>query len=591
MMMTTMNIKEISRLRQADFNRYQELLIGNQQRLLEKQKEECIFISALTADELERMLKVAQTLSPDDYPLLGVPFSVKDNIDVKGFNTTAGCPSYSYAPQASAFAVQQLEAAGAICIGKTNMDQFATGLVGTRSPYGVARNAYNPAYIPGGSSSGSASSITAGYASFSLGTDTAGSGRVPAAFQNLVGVKPTKGIVSNTGLVPACKSLDCISVFASDMQDASTVLHIIGRYDRTDEYSRENRQVQMPESLRLAIPRKEDLKFFGNAAYEAAYTAFIQALKEQEYHVEEVDFSPFFDAAKLLYNGPWVAERFHAVGAFIEDHPADVFPVTRQIILGGKHATALVYFDAEYKLRKCKRVLEEYAQRFSAFIMPTAGTIYKIEEVNEEPVLLNSNLGYYTNFMNLLDCAAIALPVAITQGNLPFGITAFAPAFNDNNLLKLGEDLRSKGLLNPSPLSSKNKYINLAVCGAHKREGSLNHQLTEINAIYRETAFTTNEYRLFALESLSPPRPGLIKDPLHGGKIEVEIWRVPAGNLGGFIDQIAAPLCFGKISLENGEQVTSFLCEDHATKGAKDITALQRWENFQGTDYHKNSID
>lgn len=572
-----MKIVDIKSLLKSDFSVYKHLLLNNQKKILTKLKEECIFISVLEVDALKEKINAIVGLSEYDYPLLGVPFAVKDNIDVQGFNTTAGCDRYSYTPKESAFAVQLLEAAGAICIGKTNMDQFATGLVGTRSPHGIAKNYYNPEYIPGGSSSGSASAITAGYVPFSLGTDTAGSGRVPAALQNLVGVKPTRGIVSNTGLVPACKSLDCISIFSTTVQDSSTVLNIISQYDRKDEYSRENYQLQYPSKIKLAIPLKENLIFFGNEEFENAFDNHIQKMKQCGYNIEEIDFSPMFDAAKLLYDGPWLAERYHAVGAFIEQNKDAIFPTTKQIILGGKNATALEYFDAEYKLKKFQKVFEKYAKSFSAFLMPTVGTIYKIEDINKEPIRLNSNLGYYTNFMNLLDCAALALPVTITKDNIPFGITIFAPAFNDANLLKLSEDLLSKELLS---WSDNIEYIDLAVCGAHKQNGSLNYQLTEINAVYKETTFTANDYRFFALEYLTPLRPGLIKDIGHGGKIEVEIWKVPTNKLGSFINKIDEPLCFGKVTLESGKKVTSFLCEAYAVKNAKEITHLQSWEKY-----------
>jgi len=575
-----MKIEGIKTLLKSDFTVYKNTLLNNQKKLLLKLKDECIFISALGVDELELKINAIEGLSESDYPLLGIPFAVKDNIDVQGFITTAGCEVYSYSPEVSAFAVQLLEAAGAICIGKTNMDQFATGLVGTRSPYGVAKNYYNSDYIPGGSSSGSASAITAGYVPFSLGTDTAGSGRVPAAFQNLVGVKPTRGIVSNLGVVPACKSLDCISIFATNLNEASAVLNIISQYDSKDAYCRENHQLPAFKTVKLAIPIKENLTFFGNAEFENAFEKQVQKMKKNGYSIEEIDFSPMFDAAKLLYDGPWVAERYHAVGEFIEQNLDAVFPITKEIILDGKNATAKGYFDAEYKLKMFRKVFEQYAKEFAAFLMPTVGTIYKVEEVNNEPLLLNSNLGYYTNFMNLLDCAALALPVTITKDNIPFGVTVFAPAFNDINLLKLAEDMLSKELLS---WSESIEYIDLAVCGAHKQSGSLNFQLTDINAVYKETTFTTADYRFFAFEYLTPLRPGLLKDTENGGKIEVEIWKVPADKLGGFINKIGEPLCFGKITLESGEKVTSFLCEAYALKDAREITHLGSWEKYLET--------
>lgn len=572
-----MKISDIKFLRKTDFSVYKQMLLDNQKHLLDKLKKEHIFISAMDTDTLEKKIDSIKELSSEEYPLLGVPFAVKDNIDVKGFDTTAGCKEYCYTPRESAFSVRMLEEAGAICIGKTNLDQFATGLVGTRSPYGVAKNYYNEEYIPGGSSSGSASAITAGYVPFALGTDTAGSGRVPAAFQNLIGVKPTRGIVSCTGVVPACKSLDCVAVFFKDIQDSRIVMDILGKYDEEDVYSRKNVQKCVTGKVKIAIPLFSNLKFFGNGEYENAFKNQIKKMKQYGYDVEEIDFSPMFDVAKLLYDGPWVAERYHAVGSFIEKNPDAAFPATMQIILGGKNPAALDYFDAEYKLRKFRKIFDEYACEFSAFIMPTAGTIYKVKDIEKEPIRLNSNLGYYTNFMNLLDCSALALPVAITKENLPFGITVFAPAFNDRNLLDFAGELFSKGLLN-RPVETE--YIDLAVCGAHKRNCSLNDQLTDIDVVYKETAFTSEDYRFFAFENMTPVRPGLVKDPGNGGKIEVEIWKVPASKLGGFINNIPEPLGFGKITLEDGRKVTSFLCEDYAVANAKEITSLHSWENY-----------
>lgn len=573
-----MNIQDIKKLLAEDITQYKSKLKANQEELLQLKDEESIFISALSIEELEQKINKAVTLSPDKYPLLGIPFAVKDNIDTKGFDTTGGCEDYRYTPNSSAFAVDLLEKAGAICIGKTNLDQFATGLVGVRSPYGVAKNIYNNDYVPGGSSSGSASAVAKGYAAFSLGTDTAGSGRVPACFQNLVGIKPTKGVVSTTGVIPACKSLDCVSIFTNSLHDAEIILELMSCDDEKDAYSRQVEHPNTPTSHHIAIPLKANLKFFGNKNYEAAFSTFVENLKKEGYQVSEVDFTPLFDAAKLLYEGPWVAERFHAVGKFIETHKESVLETTQAIILGGKHPSASSYFDAEYKLKAFKKIFDNYAKQYTAFVMPTAGTIYSKAEMEEEPIRYNSNLGYYTNFMNLLDCAAIALPVAITEGNLPFGVTAFAPAFHDKALLSLAKEFKYRGILTLEP--QKINTIDIAVCGAHKRGGSLNFQLTEIAAQYKSTVMTKDCYRFFALENLTPVRPGLIRDETNGAAIEVEIWKIPADKLGGFINNIQAPLGFGKVTLENGEDITSFICENYAVKGAKEITHLIRWENY-----------
>lgn len=576
-----MTIQHIQALLLSDFKGYKKLLVTNQKQILQLQHKECIFISALTEEDLIHKIESILTKSLKDYPLLGVPFAVKDNIDVLGFDTTAGCKEYAYSPTKSAFAVQKLEEAGAICIGKTNMDQFATGLVGTRSFFGTAKNVYNQAYIPGGSSSGSASVVSVGYAAFSLGTDTAGSGRIPAAFQNLIGFKPSKGIVSTSGVVPACKSLDCVSVFANSLEDIDKVLRQIIIYDAKDPYSKRNIQFSSKKELKIAIPSKKNLKFFGNVIYEEAYNNFIASLLEKNYYVKEVDFSPMFQAAKLLYGGAWLAERYHAVGDFIEKNSKVIIDTTHEIILEGKQLSATSYFEAEYQLKIFKKQFEDYTKTYDVFIMPTAGTIYTKKQISEQPVALNNNLGYYTNFMNLLDCTAVALPVCITKNNLPFGITLFAPAFNDQNLLVIAESMLKKELLN-LPMPEIN-YTELAVCGAHKIGGTLNYQLLEIDAIFKETIQTTSEYRFYALDNLHPIRPGLIKDPKNGAKIEVQIWKVPSDKLGGFISQIGAPLTFGKITLENGESVTSFLCESYALEGAKEITHLQTWEKYIAT--------
>ncbi len=573
-----MTIQEIQGLIVDDFRVYKQTLIANQQLIHEKLIEENIFISALDVKILSEKIDQTQNMCPNKYPLLGVPFAAKDNIDVAGYSTTAGCKAYGFKPDDSAFAVKMLEAAGAICIGKTNMDQFATGLVGTRSSYGISKNYYNEAYIPGGSSSGSASAITAGYVPFSLGTDTAGSGRVPAAFQNLIGFKPSKGIISTSGVVPACKSLDCVSIFAKKLQDIEPVLSVMAAYDPNDTYSRENKQLPISYTNTIAVPLKENLNFFGNIHYEKAYHEFIESLKTKGFNIEEIDFLPMFEVAKLLYDGPWVAERYHSVGEFIEQNETEVLAIIKKIILGGKKPSASSYFDAEYKLTSFEKTFKNYTEKFTIFIMPTVGSIYTLEEINNDPIHLNSNLGYYTNFMNLLDCSAIALPVSITEGNLPFGITLFSTAFNDNNLLNMANSMCKKEILNLP--STKTKYIDLAVCGAHKTGGTLNYQLLEIGAVYKSTVKTTSEYRFYALEDMVPPRPGLVKDKEHGGQIEVQIWKVPSKELSGFINQIGAPLGFGKVSLENGKSVTSFLCENFALEGAKEITDLQTWEAY-----------
>lgn len=411
-------------------------------------KDNPIWIHVLSESELEPYLVRLENCEVSSLPLYGVPFAIKDNIDLKGIPTTAACPDYSYIPEESAYVVDRLIEAGAIPIGKTNLDQFATGLVGTRSPYGACQNSINPEYISGGSSSGSAVSVALDMALFSLGTDTAGSGRVPAAFNNLVGLKPSKGVLSTSGVVPACRSLDCVSIFAKNSEDAQQVFDIAASFDVSDPYSRmmKNEQKEIPAGFRFAVPKADQLKFFGDVQAEAL---FIQAVKNVEAMggtAVEIDFSPMLEAANLLYYGPWVSERYVAVKEMIENDPDSFIDVTRGIIESGKSKSAEDYFNAEYKLKAFKRQSDILMQDIDFALTPTTGTIYTIDEVNEDPIQLNTNLGYYTNFMNLLDFSAYAVPAGFRDNGLPFGVTLFAGAFEDRKLLQWGEQFMKKDL-------------------------------------------------------------------------------------------------------------------------------------------------
>ncbi len=393
-------------------------------------------VAALAArvDELERR-------GPGGLPLYGIPFAVKDNIDVAGQPTTAACPEFAYTPAESSPVVQALVDAGAIAIGKTNLDQFATGLVGTRSPYGACTNTFDKHYVSGGSSSGSGVAVAAGLASFALGTDTAGSGRVPAAFNNIVGLKPTKGLLSTRGMVPACRSLDCVSIFALTTDDARAVLDVVRGFDALDPWSRRAGAAPLPDALagcRIGVPRASQLEFFGNRDAERLFGAAVAALERLGARRVEIDFAPFAEAARLLYGGPWVAERYLAIREFFERRPEAVFPVTREIVAGAAKYRAADAFAAEYRLQEIRRAVEPVWKEIDLLVTPTAGTIYTIDEVNADPIRLNTNLGYYTNFMNLLDLAAIAVPAGFQQNGLPFGITLAAPAFSDDGLCRLG---------------------------------------------------------------------------------------------------------------------------------------------------------
>jgi len=405
--------------------------------------------------QLNEMLAYAQRLdgkNPADLPLYGIPFAIKDNIDLAGIPTTAACPEYAYTPAKNATVVQKLIDAGAIPVGKTNLDQFATGLVGTRSPYGATQNSFNSDYISGGSSAGSAVSVALGMASFSLGTDTAGSGRVPAAFNNLVGHKPTCGLLSTQGVVPACRTLDCVSIFALTAQDAAAVLESAQGFDAEDAYSREkpialatalDKDFGGAAAFSFGVPRKEQLAFFDNPETPALFQQAIQQLEAIGGKAVEIDFSPFLETARLLYEGPWVAERYAAIQDFFETKPDAIFPVTKKIIGGATKFSAVDTYNAQYKLKALQRKAAAVWSDVDLIVTPTAGTIYKIDEVNAEPVTCNSNLGYYTNFMNLLDLSATAVPTGFQANGLPFGITICAPAFKDSQLLMLADTLQS----------------------------------------------------------------------------------------------------------------------------------------------------
>jgi allophanate hydrolase len=394
--------------------------------------------------ERARALDAAAAADPgfiERTPLFGIPFAVKDNIDVAGMPTTAGCPAFAYTPCETAPAVARLLAAGGILLGKTNLDQFATGLVGTRSPYGVPRNPFDTRFIPGGSSSGSAVAVAAGLVGFALGTDTAGSGRVPAAFNNIVGLKPTRGLLSTRGVVPACRSLDCISVFALTTEDASAVLDVAACFDPDDPLARMPSALTVPSfgsHFRFGVPPRCELEFFDDENAPGLFAAAICLLEEAGGRRIETSFAPFHDAGRLLYDGPWLAERLHATERLLRENPAAMLPVTRATIEGGRRFSALGAFRAQYELAARRRTIDRVFATVDLLLLPTAGTIYEIAEIAAEPLRLNANLGYYTNFVNLLDLAAIALPAGFREDGLPFGISLVAPAFADRALLDLG---------------------------------------------------------------------------------------------------------------------------------------------------------
>jgi allophanate hydrolase len=418
--------------------------------------------------QLNEMLAYAQKLegkNPVEFPLYGIPFAIKDNIDLADIPTTVACPEYAYTPTKSATVVQKLIDAGAIPVGKTNLDQFATGLVGTRSPYGACQNSFDSDYISGGSSAGSAVSVALGMVSFSLGTDTAGSGRVPAAFNNLVGHKPTCGLLSTQGVIPACRTLDCVSIFALTAQDAASVLECAQGFEEEDAYSRRavtSASKNWNKNFTFGVPKQSQLAFFGNAETPVLFQQAIKQIEAMGGKAVEIDFAPFLETARLLYEGPWVAERYAAIREFFETRPDAIFPVTKQIIGGATKFSAVDTYNAQYKLKTLQRKAEAVWNDIDMMITPTAGTIYTIAEVNAEPVVCNSNLGYYTNFMNLLDLSATAVPTGFQSNGLPFGITICAPAFKDNQLLMLAGNIQSMSAstLGATGLPFQKKPIN-----------------------------------------------------------------------------------------------------------------------------------
>jgi allophanate hydrolase len=557
-----------------------------------------LWIRRLTLEEMRAYAQALHGKDPQTLPLYGIPFAIKDNIDLAGVPTTAACPDFAYTPERSATVVQQLIDAGAIPVGKTNLDQFATGLVGVRSPYGACRNALNPDYVSGGSSSGSAVSVALGLASFSLGTDTAGSGRVPAMLNNLIGLKPSCGRLSGAGMVPACRTLDTISIFALTAADAAQVLAVAEGEDASDPYSK-----AMPPAgynfgaapaFRFGVPRAEDLEFHGNAEGPALFAQAVAQLQALGGVPVEVDLRPFRAVATLLYEGPWVAERYAAIRGFIEQQPQSLHPVTRAITENGIRFSAPDTFEALYKLKALEKQTRAVWSDIDCLLTPTASNAYTIAAVEADPIRLNSNLGHYTNFVNLLDLSAVAVPTALMSMGIPFGVTLVARSGQDLPLLTLAARLHARGLptagatshaphlgaILPDTAAFPSGQVQVAVCGAHLSGLPLNPQLTQRGGRLVRTVRSAPLYRFYLLPGSGVQRPGMVRVDQGGAAIEMEIWELPASEFGSFVAGIPAPLGIGAVQLEDGGSVQGFVCEAYAAAGAQDITHHGGWRAF-----------
>ncbi len=545
-----------------------------------------IWIHLLSNEELAPYIERLRNVRPLSLPLYGIPFAIKDNIDLAGVRTTAACEAFSYTPAESAFVVERLISAGAIPIGKTNLDQFATGLVGTRSPLGAVRNAFDPDYISGGSSAGSAVSVALGQVSFALGTDTAGSGRIPAAFNNLVGFKPTRGLLSTRGVVPACQTLDCVSIFGLTVADTKRIFDTALAFDGQDPYSRSFNAV-CGDIGSIGIPLPEQLDFEENNEYREA---FARATAELPFEIKTIDVNPLLEAGKLLYEGAWVAERYHAARPLIEDAPDTLRPEFREIMATASDQSAVDYFEGAYRLASLRRAAEFMLAGVDALLLPTAPTHYTMAQISADPISRNAVLGRFTNFMNLLDLCGIAVPAGWLTNGCPFGITLVADRQRDRALLSAAQkilcrsprQLGATGVIMSEPLllPATGETMAIAVCGAHLTGMALNSQLQERDAHLRELTGSAPHYRLYALPGGPPFRPGMVRDELTGASIELEVFDLPLAHLGSFLQSIPAPLGLGKIELESGEWVTGFICESHGIIGAEDITRFGGWRAY-----------
>ena len=559
------------------------------------------WIYIVSAEQLQAQIhQLAERGDREQLPLYGIPFVVKDNIDAAGLPTTAACPEFSYLAEQDATSIARLKAAGAILLAKTNLDQFATGLVGTRSPYGAVPNPFNPDYISGGSSSGSAVAVSRGLVPFSLGTDTAGSGRVPAGFNNIVGLKPTRGRLSTCGVVPACRSLDCVSVFALSVDDAQAVAQVAEGLDPEDGYSRTQPHPARHFSARprLAIPKQLD--WFGDSESETAWKRSLEDWQALGAELVPMDFTPMQRLAQLLYGGAWVAERHAAVGDFMAGHGQAMNPVVRGIIALAEGFSASEAFSAEHQRAHWARRIQSLMASVDALLVPTAPRLPRIAEVEADPVGVNSQLGTWTNFVNLADASALALPAGFRADGLPFGVTLIAPAWQDAALAELGlawqnAQTPKRGATDlsvstaPKPDSPPPGHIRLAVVGAHLSGMPLNNQLTERHARLAGNRHTSADYRLYALPGSQPAKPGLLRVKTGGHAIALELWDMPIDQFGSFVALVPSPLGIGSLTLEDGSCVMGFICEPWAIESAEDISQWGGWRGYQSSQNNQNN--
>lgn len=551
----------------------------------------------ITLFDKSDVLKAAQALGPFDpsKSLWGIPFAIKDNIDAQAYETTAACPAYAYQADKDAFLVSELKKAGALLIGKTNLDQFATGLVGVRTPYGVPLNAIDPKIVPGGSSGGSGVIVGHGAVAFALGTDTAGSGRVPAALNNIVGLKPTLGAFSASGVVPACKSIETVSVFALTVEDAYKVFEVCNSYDADDSYARKIKTQSLfkpKKGLTIGIPSADSIRFCDDHLQQQSFADNVALLKQDGFAIKEIDFTPFYEIADMLYFGAWVAERYSVIEDLLKTDPDAVHPVTKTIISLAEQRSAVDAFKGFYKLKDLIRGVEPELDQVDLLCVPSIPTFYTVEDLDNDPLTPNNNFGTYTNFVNLMDMCGIAVPTPQRADGRPGSVTFLAKKGEDALVASVASLMEAKGerklgatdwFLDCDNVleSAEPDMITIAVCGAHMSGLPLNKDLTKRGATFNRSAKSAPDYKFFALAGGPPQRPGMVKcAPGEGGSVDLELWDMPLHEFGSFMLTIPAPLGIGTISLDDGNNVKGFICEANGAKGGQDITEMASWRAF-----------